>query len=304
MTPSLADSPTAPPAATPSGLGSSPDRPSGRADALTHSPLSTTPSSPSLPSPSLSAPLAPHAPLSRHPSDADAGELLAPLLCTSLADAARRLNAGGLLVYPTETFFGIGCRADRADAIPLVFAAKRRAPDMPLPLILASAAQLPLAASVAPELEADVARLAAFWPAPLTLLLPVRADLPPALTAGTGNVAVRVSAHPAARALAEACGFPVVSSSANISGRPAVTDAASLDPELLASLRPGLDGVFDARAAFPDAPPPGGGMASTIVEPLGMGRKSGCCRLRSLRVLREGALPLSRLAAAGFTILP
>lgn len=242
--------------------------------------------------------------LSAFAPDTDAARLLAPLLCASLAEAAQRLNAGGLLVYPTETFYGIGCRADRADAVLRVFAAKRRAASMPLPLILGSAAQLPLVASVEPELEADVARLAAFWPAPLTLLLPVCPGLPNELTAGTGKVAVRVSAHPGARALAETCGFPVVSSSANISGRPAVTDAVSLDPELLSVLRSGPDAVFDPRTAFPDAPPPGGGMASTIVEPLGMGRMRGCCRLRSLRVLREGALPLSQLAAAGFTILP
>ena len=224
----------------------------------------------------------------------------APLLCTALNDAARRLNAGCLLVYPTETFYGIGCRADHAEAVLRVFAAKRRAPDMPLPLILASTDQLPLVAALEPAHEAAVQRLASFWPAPLTLLLPVRADLPAALTAGTGKIAVRVSAHPAARALAEACAFPVVSSSANISGRPAVTSAASLDPDLLSFLASGPepDGVFDPSHAFPEALAPGGGMASTIVEPAGCGSTS------TLRVLREGALPLSRLAEAGFTFLP
>ncbi|WP_446424853.1 L-threonylcarbamoyladenylate synthase [Mailhella sp.] len=223
------------------------------------------------------------------------------MLCTALDDAARRLNAGGLFVYPTETFYGIGCRADRPEAVLRVFAAKRRAPDMPLPLILASADQLPLVAALDAPLEAAVQRLAAFWPAPLTLLLPVRDDLPAALTAGTGKVAVRVSAHPAARALAEACAFPVVSSSANISGRPAVTSAASLDPELLAFLGsgPAPDAVFDPRLAFPEAPPPSGGMASTIVEAL---PASGGAHV--LRVLREGALPLSRLAEAGFIFQP
>lgn len=224
----------------------------------------------------------------------------APLLCIKLDDAARRLDAGALLVYPTETFYGIGCRADHAEAILRVFAAKRRASGMALPLILADAAQLPLVTAIAPELEAAVQRLAAFWPAPLTLLLPVLPSLPAALTAGTGKVAVRVSAHPAARALAEACAFPVVSSSANISGRPAVTSSASLDPDLLAFLStgPAPDGVFDPSLAFPEALPPGGGMASTIVEPVPASGRI------ALRVLREGALPLSHLAEAGFTFLP
>ena len=134
----------------------------------------------------------------------------------------------------------------------------------------------------------DLAGLAAFWPGPLTLLLPARADLPEALTGGSGKIAARVSSHPAARAMAKACGFPVVSSSANISGRQAVTRVQDLDPELLQSLRADLDGVLD------EPPVPGGGKASTIVEPLG-GRR--------LRVLRTGALPPADLEAAGFSLL-
>ena len=92
-----------------------------------------------------------------------------------------------------------------------------------------------------------------------------------------------------ARALALACGFPIVSSSANISGRAPVTQASELDPELLAFLRPGLDGVL----ALPNSPAPGGGLASTIVQPLGS---------RRLLIRREGALPLSALRDADFTL--
>lgn len=206
----------------------------------------------------------------------------------TLQEAARRLNAGGVLLYPTETFFGIGCRADDAEAVLRVFRYKKRSLSMPLPVILGSRDQLALAACPDKATADDLAVLSSFWPGPLTLLLPARAELPDVLTGGTGKIALRVSSHPAARALALACGFPVVSSSANISGRPAVTKADRLDPELLASLRPETDGVLD------EAPEPGGGEASTIVEPLG-GRR--------LRLLREGALPLAELEHAGFTIL-
>ena len=195
---------------------------------------------------------------------------------------------GGLAVYPTETFFGIGCRADRAGSVLRVFEAKRRKADMPLPVILASLEQLGLVAAPSPAIEADLEALAAFWPGPFTLLLPARPDLPEALTGGTGRIALRVSSHPAARALAEACAFPIVSSSANISGRPPVTSTEELDAELLSSLRPGLDCVF----LPPSCPAPGGGLPSTIVEPLGS---------RRLLVKREGALPLPTLAEAGFT---
>lgn len=195
---------------------------------------------------------------------------------------------GGLLIYPTETFFGIGCRADDEAAVVRVFRCKRRSLSMPLPVILGSAEQLGLVACPGPELAGDLDILSRFWPGPLTLLLPVVSGLPEALTGGSGRIAARVSSHPAARELALACGFPIVSTSANISGRPAVTSADALDAELVASLNPETDGVFDAL------PAPGGGEASTIVEPLGH---------RRLRLLRQGALPVSSLEDAGFTLL-
>lgn len=208
-----------------------------------------------------------------------------------IRDAARRLCGGGLALYPTETFYAIGCRADREDAILRVFAAKRRAAAMPLPLILGDTGQLPLVASeeaCSGRLADDVSALSALWPSPLTLLLPARDDLPAPLTAGTGMVAVRVSEHPVARALAQTCAFPIVSSSANISGRPPVVSAGELDAELLAALRPDEDALLDLP------PAPGGGKASTIAELRGGGR---------LAVRREGALPLSRLLEAGFTLI-
>lgn len=222
--------------------------------------------------------------------DSPLDALLGSLLCTDAMEAARRLLSGGLAVYPTETFFGLGCRADDAKAVLRIFAVKRRASDMPLPVILASAYQLSLVAEPSASIAADLPALTALWPAPLTLLLPARSGLPSALTGGTGSIALRVSPHPAARALAEACGFPIVSSSANISGRAPVTQAGLLDPDLLSSLRPGLDSVFT-----PPAPEPEGGLPSTIVEVLGSHR---------LLLRREGALPLSHLEEAGFTLIP
>ena len=206
----------------------------------------------------------------------------------SLQEAARRLRLGGVILYPTETFFGIGCRADNAEAVLRVFHCKRRSLSMPLPVILGSVEQLALVALPDPALADDMSALARFWPGPLTLLLPARPELPEALTGGSGKIAARISSHPAARALAEESGFPIVSSSANISGRKAVTAASDLDPELLRSLMPETDGVLD------EPPAPGGGQASTIVEPQGN---------RNLRLLREGALPLTDLRQAGFHIL-
>ena len=206
----------------------------------------------------------------------------------TMQEASRRLRLGGVLLYPTETFFGIGCRADLEDAVRRVFHCKRRSLSMPLPVILGSREQLELVACPGPELDADMTLLSRFWPGPLTLLLPAKSSLPDVLTGGSGSIAARVSSHPAARELALSCGFPIVSTSANISGRPAVTSVQALDSELLSALRPDTDGVYDAP------PVPGGGEASTIVRPLGG---------KALRLLRQGALPVSQLEKAGFHIL-
>lgn len=201
-----------------------------------------------------------------------------------LRQATDILRGGGLIVYPTETFFGIGCRYDNEEAISRVFRSKRRLLAMPLPLIVADFGQLESIVRPAPEIWDDVSDLASrFWPGPLTLILGARRHLSPLLTGGSGNVAVRISPHPVARELAARTGVPLVSSSANISGQAAVTDAASLNEELAAA----VDLVLDLP------PHPMGGKASTIVRPLG-GMKLG--------LLRAGALESERLLAAGYRL--
>lgn len=204
-----------------------------------------------------------------------------------LEKAVSALREGGVVLYPTETFYAIGCAAQCEGAIRRVFALKRRPAGMPLPLILGSPEQLGMAADVPGELADDVHALARLWPAPLTLLLPASRSLPPLLTAGSGRIAVRVSAHPVAQALAIQGGTPIISTSANISGKQAVTAARSLDQELVQALLP-ADCILDLP------PAPAGGAPSTIAEPLGGGR---------LRVLRPGAFDLQPLARLGFTIV-
>ncbi len=201
-----------------------------------------------------------------------------------LQQAADILRGGGLIVYPTETFFGIGCRYDNEEAISRVFRGKRRLLAMPLPLIVADFEQVESVASPAPELWDDVVDLSSrFWPGPLTLVLSARRHISPLLTGGSGNIAIRISAHPVARELAALTACPLVSSSANISGRPAVTEAADLNQELVGS----VDLVLDLP------PRPMGGKASTIIRPLG-GRK--------LSLLRAGALESERLSGAGYRL--
>ncbi len=211
---------------------------------------------------------------------------------SDIADAARCLQQGGLVLFPTETFYGLGCLARRADAVARVYQVKQRPVQRPLPLLAGSPDQL------APLARLDAAPpglLDFFWPGPLTVALPLLPDaaasLSPALVASLsreGLVAARVSPHPAAAALARLAGGVLTSSSANLSGRDAVRRIDDLDPRLLDA----LDGPHDVIL---DAPPaPAGGLPSTIVRPGPLG---------FLHVLREGAVPLDALRAAGFSVV-
>lgn len=131
--------------------------------------------------------------------------------------AAERLRAGALVALPTETVYGLAARADSAAAVAGIYRAKGR-PDFN-PLIvhvpdLAAAERIAL-------FDARARTLAArFWPGPLTLVLPLRADaaIAPAVTAGLPTVALRCPAHPVMRAVLESCGLPLAAPSANRSG--------------------------------------------------------------------------------------
>lgn len=198
--------------------------------------------------------------------------------------AVAALRNQDVLLYPTETFYAVGCSALSARAVAAVYSAKERNKALPLPVIIGRPEQLALvAARVLPDAET---LMRSFWPGPLTLLLPARSDLPPPLTAGTGRVAVRLSSHPAAARLAAEAGFPIVSSSANISGRPPVTRPEDLDPALLRAVR---------GALYTGGEAPLGGAPSTIVELVNLNGQG-----RMLHILREGAVPAESFARLGF----
>ena len=221
-----------------------------------------------------------------------------------LAQAARFLRAGGVLIFPTETFYGMGCLAAHAEAVARVYQLKRRPVHKPLPLLAAHAAQVDEVA----ELAAMPKGLAAFWPGPLTVLLPARACLPQALVNAEGQVAVRVTPHPLAAQLAVEAGGALTASSANLSGGEAVRSPQQLAPALLDALRhaaqempisaSGKDLLQNQQPILLGGPPPAGGLPSTVVEPLGCA-KDGTGRVR---MLRAGAVSVAELVAAGFTV--
>ncbi len=133
--------------------------------------------------------------------------------------AAAALRAGQLVVFPTETVYGLGADASSAAAVDHLVAVRGRDEGKP---ILVLVTDIDMAARVARVVSEPARRLAAcFWPGPLTLVLPARSDLPAPLTAGTGTIGVRVPGHPLARALVAALGGPLTAPSANPPGKPA-----------------------------------------------------------------------------------
>jgi L-threonylcarbamoyladenylate synthase len=130
-----------------------------------------------------------------------------------IAEAVRVLRGGGLVAFPTETVYGLGARALDANAIERIFVAKGRPRSHPLIAHVEGEAQARTLALAWNERASALAR--AFWPGPLTLVVPRAAIVPDAVTGGGDSVAVRAPAHPVARALLAALGEPIVAPSAN-----------------------------------------------------------------------------------------
>ncbi len=132
--------------------------------------------------------------------------------------AARILVEGGVIAYPTEAVYGLGCIPEYETAVWRILAMKRRRPDLGLILVAASLDQL--LPYLAPLPSDMAARLLASWPGPTTWIVPASAAAPPWITGGRDTIAVRVSAHPLVRDLCESVDHALVSTSANRSGRP------------------------------------------------------------------------------------
>lgn len=193
-----------------------------------------------------------------------------------ITQAARILNAGGLVAVPTETVYGLAARADDAGAVASIYAAKGRPGFNPLIVHVASMAE----AGRLAQMDERAMRLAdAFWPGPLTMVLPLRADarLAGAVTAGLPTLAVRMPAHPVMRALLEQVDAPLAAPSANAS--------ETVSPTSAEHVRKTLDGRIDAII---DGGPSAQGLESTIVAL----RSDG-----TWQMLRPGPVTESEIAA-------
>ena len=160
-----------------------------------------------------------------------------------LRAVARAVRSGGLIAYPTEAVYGLGCDPRNERAVWRLLALKRRSAHKGLILIAADFAQL--APFLHPLTPAELGRLHASWPGPYTWLVPARSGTSHWLRGRHDTLAVRVTAHPLAAALCRACGHPLVSTSANLSGRPPARSALAARRQLgrhLDALLPGPTG--------------------------------------------------------------
>ena len=187
----------------------------------------------------------------------------------TLDEAVAILRSGGLVAFPTESFYGLGVDAGNPRALARVFGVKGRPEQKPLLVLVDSVA---MAETLAAEITTGARDLMArHWPGALTLVLAAGAHVPPALTAGTGTVGVRMSGHPVALGLVRAAGFPVTAPSANPSGEAPPTTALAVSRYFGGALDLILDGG-----------PTAGGAGSTIAD----------CTAWPPRVLRQGPVRL------------
>lgn len=148
----------------------------------------------------------------------------------ALDEAAKLLQRGELVAFPTETVYGLGANALDAQACAKIFAVKGRPQDNPLIVHIAGQEEADRLVSHWPE----TAKLCAkhFWPGPLTLVLPKNDIVPDEVTAGLKTVAIRMPSHPVALALLKRCGLPVAAPSANLSGKPSPTSGTHVWQDL------------------------------------------------------------------------
>lgn len=189
--------------------------------------------------------------------------------------AASCIRGGGLVVFPTYAFYGLGAKALDPAAVDAVFQAKQRDPEKPILILIGTVSELTGLVRVVPDFAATLMR--AFWPGGVTLVFDGAGDLPSGVTGPSGKVGIRVCGHPVAAALVSAVGQPVTGTSANISRHDAATRVDALDAAVIEH----VDLVLDAG-------PLAGGKASTVVDVTG----------EKAKILRPGRISADRIFSA------
>lgn len=195
----------------------------------------------------------------------------------SVQDAAQILLRGGLVALPTETVYGLAADATNEAAVRRIFAAKNRPSSNPLICHLPDIESILRYAEFVPDWTR------AFWPGPLTVLLPHRGSLAPSVTAGSKLCAFRIPDHPLMQQVLNLTGRPLCAPSANTSGRVSPVTAAMVEEDLGSK----IDGILDGGECQV-------GLESTIVEPV---------TEKSVHILRPGAVTREDLAEKGIQVL-
>lgn len=192
-----------------------------------------------------------------------------------LSPAAAAFREGGVVAYPTETFYGLCADPFNPVAIERLFTLKGRPTNNPVALIIADLSMLDrLTEDVTPAAAVLIKK---FWPGPLTLVMKAAPALPATLIANSGKIGVRLSSHPLARALSELCSSPITATSANPAGRKPPASAK----DVLGYFGSSLDVLIDGGKLA-------GRLGSTVVDVSG----------DKTAVLREGEIPASKIFEA------
>ena len=190
----------------------------------------------------------------------------------AVEEAVRKIRLGGIIAFPTETFYGLGVDPFNPAAVERLFTVKGRELDKPIPIVIDEFDRVEGFIGTVSEESRTLIRK--FWPGPLTLLFAASSRLSITLTGGTGKVGIRIPSHPVTLRLLRAAGQPITATSANRSGEPGATTAA----EVQEMLGEHLDLIIDGG----ETP---GGTGSTIVD----------TSFHPPRLIREGKIPFQEV---------
>lgn len=183
------------------------------------------------------------------------------------------VNSGGLIAYPTETFYGLGCDGFNTSSINKIFKLKERSLNKPLLLLISHMRELPPLINGIPAQGERLMEI--FWPGPLTIIFQASEKIPAILSSGTGKIGIRIPGLEFTRAMIEQIGLPLVGTSANISGKPGFPDIEDIRKDFGG----GVDLYLDGGQLEPDSP-------STVVDMTG----------NKPVVIREGRIKKNQLA--------
>ena len=185
----------------------------------------------------------------------------------AVQSAVHMLQRGGVIIYPTDTVYGIGVDATQALAMDRLFEIKHRNAEKPVSLLISDSTMVKNYAEIIPAYYSSL--LKKYWPGPLTAVFKAKKDINPLLTGGKETIGFRVPNHPFCTALVQEYKKPITSTSANLSGEKECVDVSQISPEIINAVDLIIDGGEIA-----------GGVSSTVV----------LCDDKFPKILREGAI--------------